>query len=69
MFPYNQQPTTTSHELGKQPESFSCRGWALLTESMNLTERHFAEAAMVSRRGARRTQEARAALSLDTRSR
>lgn len=46
MFPYNQQPTTTSHELGKQPESLSPAERALLTESMNLTERHFAEAAM-----------------------
>jgi hypothetical protein len=46
MFPYNQQPTTTSHELGQRPEQLSPAQKAQLAESMNLTDRHFAEAAM-----------------------
>lgn len=46
MSPYNQQPTTISHELGKQPEPLSPAQQAQLAESMNLTDRHFAEAAM-----------------------
>lgn len=46
MFPYNQQPTSISHELGKQPEYLSDEQRALLKESLNLSDQDFARAAM-----------------------
>lgn len=46
MFPYSQQPTSITPELGQQPEYLSADQKALLRESLHLSDEDFARAAM-----------------------